>query len=200
VLGSGLDHIYPPEHRALAGEIAQSGAVIGEYALGVRPEARNFPPRNRIISGLSLVVVVVEAGEASGALITANFAAEQGREVFAVPGSIHNPASRGCHKLIQTGAQIMLSSEEVIEALNMDVVVRQEAMQLELPEGDVERAVYQQLGEDPIHVDELGARCGLPISAVTSALAMLELKGRARQAGGMSYIVARETPPEYRVE
>lgn len=200
VLGSGVDHIYPPEHRRLADEIAENGAVISEYALGVRPEGRNFPPRNRIISGLSLVVVVVEAGEASGALITANFAAEQGRDVFAVPGSIHSPASRGCHKLMRTGAQIMLSPQDVIEALNLDLVVRQEAMQLQLPEDDVQRAVYQELGQDPIHVDDLGERCGLPISAVTSALAMLELKGRARQAGGMTYVVARESSPEYRVE
>ncbi len=200
VLGSGVDRIYPPEHRRLAAEIVESGAVISEYALGVRPEAKNFPPRNRIISGLALVVVVVEAGETSGALITANFAAEQGRDVFAVPGSIHSHSSRGCHKLIQAGAQILISPQDVIEALNMDVVVRQEAIQLELPEDDVERAIFQELGEDPVHVDELGARCGLPISAVTSALAMLELKGRAQQAGGMTYVIAREASPGYRVE
>jgi DNA processing protein len=200
VLGSGLDHIYPPEHRGLAKEISAQGAVISEYGLGTRPEARNFPPRNRIISGLSLVVVVVEAGEASGALITANFAAEQGRDVFAVPGNIHSPTSRGCHKLIQSGAQILLSPGDVLEALNMDVAVRHEAVQMALPEDEVERAVYEILGDEPMHVDEVRSRCGLPIASVTSALAMLELKGRARQTGAMTFTLARERGLEYWVE
>lgn len=200
VLGSGLDHIYPPEHRQLAKRISGQGVVISEYGLGTQPEAKNFPPRNRIISGLSLVVVIVEAGQASGALITANFAAEQGREVFAVPGSIYSPSSKGCHKLIQSGAQILRSPGDVVEALNMDVAVRQEAVQMSLPEDDVERAIYEILGDEPIHVDEVQALAGLPIAQVTSALAMLELKGRARQTGAMTYTLAREPRLDYRLE
>ena len=200
VLGSGLDQIYPPEHRKLAESIAGNGAILSDYPLGTRPEPRNFPPRNRIISGLSLAVIVVEAGVGSGALITADFAGEQGREVFAVPGDIHRRTSQGTNRLIRSGARPLVSPEDVLEALNMDVVARQEVADEVLPEDDSERRVLDVLSSEPIHVDELQAKCGLPISQITASLAMLELKGRARQVGGMQYIRAREQRAEYRVE
>jgi len=200
VLGSGVDYIYPPEHARLAEMIAESGAVVSDYPLGTRPEPGNFPPRNRIISGLALVVVIVEAGESSGALITAEFAADQGREVFAVPGSIYSAASRGTNRLIQTGARPLLTADEVLEALNLDVLARQESVSEALPEDETERQLLQALTGEPLHVDELGALCGLPVARVSASLAMLELKGRVRQVGGMHYIRAREPQGEYRVE
>lgn len=200
VLGSGIDVVYPPEHRKLAEEISISGAVLTDYCLGRQPEPANFPARNRIISGLSLAVVVVEAGESSGALLTADFAAEQGREVLAVPGSIYNRASAGCNRLIQNGARPLLSASDVIEALNLEVTVRQSEARLHLPEDAVERQVLAALTQDPTHVDDVAARCGLPISQTSACLTMLELKGRARQVGGMSFVTVSEPQPTYRVE
>ena len=200
VLGSGLDRIYPPENRRLAERISQSGAVVSDYPLGTAPESGNFPPRNRIISGLSMAVVIVEAGEGSGALITADFAVEQGREVFAVPGSIFQGPSRGTNLLIRSGARPLVALEDVLEALNLEAVARQEAVSEALPQDDDEARVLAALTSEPVHVDEVQARCGLPASQVSASLAMLELKGRARQVGGMQYVRAREAPAEYRVE
>ena len=123
VLGSGLNRIYPPEHSHLAEWVAESGCVLTEYLLEADPEGRNFPAHNRIISGVSLAVVVVEAGERSGALITADFAADQGRDVFAVPGTIHRAASKGTNRLIQSGAYPLLELGEIVETLNLSLVV-----------------------------------------------------------------------------
>lgn len=200
VMGSGLDHIYPPEHRQLAEEIVRNGALITEYPLDTRPEARNFPIRNRIISGLSLIAVIIEAGESSGALITAHYAAEQGRDVFAVPGNIHSKASYGTNRLILDGARPLLNVEDVLEALNLDTVVRQEALSTFLPEDEIERIIYEKLSAEPIHVDELKAECNLPIATINASLTMLELKGRARQVGGMHYIRVHEMKQIYRVD
>jgi DNA processing protein len=200
VLGSGIDKIYPPEHRSLARKISVQGAIISEYGLGTAPEARNFPPRNRIISGLSLAVIVVEAGESSGALITAHFAAEQGRDVFAVPGSVHSKASRGTNRLIRNGAVPFLSLTDVLESLNLELIARQESVEDFLPEDEVERKIYETLSADPIHVDDIRAACDLPVSKITASLAMLELKGQARQVGGMHFIRVREVKHEYRVD
>ncbi|HEY70287.1 MAG TPA: DNA-protecting protein DprA [Anaerolineae bacterium] len=199
VLGSGLDQIYPPEHTHLAERICQSGAVLTDYPLGTKPEGRNFPPRNRIISGLSLAVVIVEAGEGSGALITADFAAEQGRELFAVPGSIYSPMSRGTNRLIQSGARPLNSADDLLEGLNLELITRQEQVDLELPEDETERRVYKTLSRDPLHVDEIQIQCGLEASEVTAALAMLEIKGRVQQVGGMQYVRARERRAGYRI-
>ena len=116
VLGSGVDVIYPSEHRSLAERMIASGAILSDYPVGTAPDGVNFPPRNRIISGLSLAVIVVEAGQKSGALITAEFAAEQGRDVFAVPGNINAPQSAGCNALIQQGARPLLQARDVLEA------------------------------------------------------------------------------------
>jgi DNA processing protein len=200
VLGSGLDRLYPPEHRHLAERIAGGGAVLSDYPLGTAPEAGNFPPRNRIISGLALAVVIVEAGEGSGALITADFAGEQGREVFAVPGSIYSRASRGTNRLIRSGARPLVAFEDVLEALNLDVVIRQEEVSQALPEDETEAKILAALSSEPVHVDELQARCGLPAAQISASLAMLELKGRARQVGGMHYVRAREPRADYQVE
>lgn len=198
VLGSGLDCIYPAEHRTLAQEIAQGqGAIISEYGLGVQPEAKNFPPRNRIISGLSLGVIIVEAGERSGALITTNFALEQNREVFAVPGNINSPVSRGPNKLIQEGAKLVRRVEDVLEELNLHMVVEQTAVQMVLPETAEEVALYTQLSAQPVHIDELSRATGLPSALVSSTLTLMELKGMVQQVGGMNYILLREDEPVY---
>jgi DNA processing protein len=200
VLGSGLDNLYPPEHRTLASEISMQGAVITDYALGTRPEARNFPPRNRIISGLALVAVIIEAGESSGALITAHFAVDQGREVFAVPGNINSRYSKGTNQLIRDGASPMLTIDDILVALNFDVIKRQEVIEEFNPEDENERLVYDRLSTVPIHVDEIGSQCGLPVSQINASLAMLELKGRARQVGGMQYVRVSDITASYRVE
>lgn len=199
VLGSGLDQIYPPEHRNLAQSIARSGAVVSDYPLGTSPEGGNFPARNRIIAGLSLAVIVVEAGDSSGALITADFAAEQGRDVFAVPGRIYDRGSRGTNRLIASGAFPVTSVEDVLEVLNLDVIARTVPRKPALPEDATERRVLKVLTSEPIHIDELRARCELPIAELTAALSMLELRGQARQVGGMHYVRAHEPRAEYRV-
>lgn len=200
VLGSGLDSIYPAEHRDLAQQIIGGhGAVISEYGLGIRPEAKNFPPRNRIISGLSLGVIVVEAGERSGALITTNFALEQDREVFAVPGNISSPVSKGPNKLIQEGAKLITSVDDVLEELNLQMVAEHTAVQMALPETNEEIALYTYLSAQPIHVDELSRETGLPSNTVSSTLTMMELKGMVHQVGGMKYVLSREPDPIYEI-
>ena len=201
VLGSGLDCVYPTEHRALAQQIiAGHGAVISEYGLGVQPEAKNFPPRNRVISGLSLGVVVVEAGEQSGALITTKFAIEQDREVFAVPGNINSPVSLGPNRLIQQGAKLVTRVEDILEELNLQLVAEQTAVQLALPESAEEIALYTQLTAQPVHIDELSRTTGLPSNVVSSTLTLMELKGMVRQVGGMNYVLGREPDPVYHVQ
>lgn len=198
VLGSGLDIIYPPENARLAAEIVERGALISVYPLGTQPEAGNFPPRNRIISGLSLGVVIVEAGESSGALITADYALEQGREVFAVPGNITSRMSRGTNRLIQQGAKPVMGVEDILEELNLTMVPEQLAMRELLPENATEKALLQHLSQEPTHIDELCQASGLPVAEVSAALTMMELKGLVRQVGGMHYVVAREPGPEWR--
>jgi DNA processing protein len=200
VLGSGLDNLYPPEHRQLAESIAQAGAVVSDYPLGTRPESVNFPPRNRIISGLAKGVVIVEAGEASGALITADFAAEQGRDVFAVPGSIFNPNARGTNKLLQQGARLVTGVSDILEELNFAMVAEQQAARTVLPVDPTEQALLAHLSADPVHIDELGAQVNLPMSQVSGALALMELKGLVRQVGGMNYVVAKDAKGSYSVE
>ena len=200
VLGSGVDVIYPAEGRKLAQTVVKRGALVSEYAMGTRPEAGNFPPRNRIISGLSLGVVIVEAGERSGALITADFALEQGREVFAVPGNIYRKKSLGTNKLIQQGAKPVLSVEDILEELNLTMVSQQAEVRAVVPENETEAALLEYITADPVHVDEIGQKSGLPIAQVSSTLALMELKGMVRQVGGMNYVLAREGRVEYVVD
>jgi len=200
VLGSGVDVLYPPEHRGMAVEIMECGAVVSEYGLGTRPEAGNFPPRNRIISGLSLGVLVVEAGQRSGALITAGFAAEQGRDVFAVPGNIFQRSSAGCNRLLRDGATPALSVSDVLEELNLTMVEQQVNVKAAVPASSVELRLLDHLSAEPVHVDDLCRTVDLPVSEVSGTLALMELKGQVRQAGGMTYILAREGSCGYRVE
>lgn len=199
VLGSGIDTIYPAEHRQLAQRINQQGAVISEYGLGVKPEAKNFPPRNRIISGLSLGVVVVEAGKRSGALITTNFALEQGREVFAVPGNVNSPASKGPNRLIQQGAKLVMGVDDILEELNMTMVAAQTAVQMVLPESTEEIALYAKMTTQPVHIDELTRQTGLATNIVSSTLTLMELKGIVRSVGGMNYALVHESRENYAV-
>jgi DNA processing protein len=199
VLGSGLDVIYPWEHRKLAEEVAGHGVLISEYGPGVQPEASNFPARNRIISGLSRGVIVVEAGEQSGALITADFAAEQGRDVFAVPGGIFQRNSKGTNRLIRDGAQPVLGASDVLEALNLTFVPQHVEAQMLFPTDATEAHLLEHLTDDPTHIDEVGRSAGLPIATVCSTLALMELKGLVRQVGGMNYVRAREAAPTYRI-
>jgi DNA processing protein len=199
VLGSGVDVIYPEQNRRLAEQLVQQGALISEYPLGTKPERTNFPPRNRLISGLSLGTVVVEAGARSGALITADFATEQGRDVFAVPGSIFQRSCEGANRLIRDGAKPVLVVEDVLEELNLAQVTQQAEVRATVPTTPTERAVLDLLGAEPVHVDELGRSADLPAPVVSSTLALLELKGLARQVSSMSYVLAREGRVEYQV-
>ncbi|HEY3344654.1 MAG TPA: DNA-processing protein DprA, partial [Anaerolineaceae bacterium] len=197
VLGSGVDRIYPPENTRLAERITGQGALISDYAPGTPPDGVNFPPRNRIISGLSTAVVVIEAGETSGALITASFAGEQGRDVYAVPGNIHAPQSIGANRLIQQGAHPLLRPEDLLEELDLRQVPQQRAARTALPADAVEAKLYAQLGKEPIHVDEIRQQTGLPIEIVSATLTVMELKGMVRQVGPMAFVVARERLANY---
>jgi DNA processing protein len=201
VLGSGPDNVYPPEHRDLARQIVRGrGAVISEYPLGTEPDAKNFPPRNRIISGLSLGVVVIEAGERSGATITTKRALEQGREVFAVPGNLNSLASRGTNRLIQRGeAKLITNADDVLEELNLHMVFEHTAVQKALPETEDEAALFEYLSGEPVHIDDLSRSTGLSSQVVSSTLTLLELKGIVRQVGGMNYVMVREPEPAYDV-
>jgi DNA processing protein len=199
VLGSGVDKIYPPEHRQLAEKMMEHGAIISDYAPGTPPDASNFPPRNRIISGLSLAVVVIEAGETSGALITAEFAAEQGREVFAVPGSILAPQSKGTNKLIQEGALPLLSVNDLMQALNLTRMGEHKAARKIIPADETEARLMNVLSAEPLHVDEIRNQSELPIEKVSATLALMELKGMVRQVGGMNYVAVREEQSDYLV-
>jgi DNA processing protein len=200
VLGNGLDQIYPPEHRAMAEKIIRQGALVSDYAPGTPPDKVNFPPRNRIISGLSLGVVVIEAGERSGALITAQFAAEQGREVFAVPGSITAPQSAGCNRLIQQGAHPLLDPREVLQALDLSALHEKRAVRVILPADETEARLLSNLTREPAHVDDLRAAVDLPVEKVSAALALMELKGMVRQVGGMRYVSVQDESGSYRLE
>ncbi len=189
VIGCGVDVTYPSDHRALAGQVMEQGALVSEFPMGAPPESRNFPRRNRLISGLSLGVLVVEAPDRSGALITAETAVEQGRDVFAVPGSIYNAMSAGTNRLIQDGAKLVMTVNDILDELNIAhqaVENRQTAEQI-APAGGTEAEILQRLGTDPTHIDELVRSCGLPVAVVTSTLTILELKGLARSVGAMQY-------------
>ena len=200
VLGSGVDQIYPPEHRSLAEQIMEHGAILSDYPPGTPPDAANFPPRNRIISGLARAVVVIEAGVGSGALITAAFAAEQGREVFAVPGNINAVQSKGTNLLIQQGARPLLSPQDILETLNLSMVSQQRTARRALPADAVEAQLYSLLGHEPLHVDEIRALTKLPIEKVSATLALMELKWMVRQVGGMHYVSVHEPQTDYQVD
>jgi DNA processing protein len=189
VTGCGIDTIYPPQNRDLAADIMSNGAIVTEFSVGAPPDKRNFPRRNRVISGMSLGVLVIEAPVSSGALITAESAAEQGRDVFAVPGNIFNANSHGTNRLIQDGAKLVQSVEDILNELHIahhDARTRTQTVQI-VPESETEAQIIAHLSADPIHVDDLARACGMPIAAVTSVLTILELKGLARKIGSMQY-------------
>lgn len=187
VLGSGIDVIYPSEHHPLSMQIAAHGAIVSEYPMGAPPDAENFPGRNRIISGLSLGTVVVEAAERSGSLITARFAAEQGREVFAVPGPV-GVRTRGTHQLLRDGAALAEGPEDVLREIAPHLRAAAPAATAPAPPvGGREAAVFAQLDETPRGVDEVMARTGLSAGAVLESLLLLELRGLVRQLPGHQF-------------
>jgi len=196
-MACGLDIVYPPEHLKLAQEVREAGALVSDYPLGTQPRGEYFPRRNRVMSGLSLGVLVVEGDVKSGAMITAGLALEQNREVFAVPGSIFSPQSRGTHQLLQEGAKLVQNAQDVLEELNLTMVPQQLEMKTLIPADDTEQKLLRHISTEPIHIDEVRRRSGLPIATVSSALAMLELKGLVRQMGSMSYVRAREAGAAY---
>ena len=193
VLGSGVDRAYPPEHEMLYRRISDSGAVISELPMGARPIAFNFPARNRLISGLSLGVVVVEATEKSGSLITASLAAEQGREVFAVPGEAGTSRSRGSHRLIRQGAKLVETVEDIIEEIAPQLSRRNgdaaPASARSLPEnsGPAARQIFALLKETSLQVDQVIEQSGLPAPQVLQVLLDLELQGFVCQTPGKIY-------------
>lgn len=198
VMACGIDKVYPPEHRDLARDIVSGrGVIVTDYPFGAEPESNHFPARNRLISGLSLGVVVIEAGEKSGALITSRFALEQNREVFAVPGNIHSPVSLGTNRLIQQGGKLVIRVEDILEELNLRMVADQAAAKVILPDTAEEAALITQLSSQPLHIDELSRLTGMPISMISSTLTLMELKGMVQQVGGMNYIRLRENEPSY---
>lgn len=200
VFASGLDIIYPSENERMVRDILEHGAIISEYPLGMKPRAENFPRRNRILSGLSLGVLVTEADEDSGAMITARDALEQDREVFAVPGSILSPSSRGTNRIIQMGeAKLVRTYTDILEELNLTTVARQIEMSELLPATETESLLISQLSAEPSHIDEVCRRSGLSAATVSSTLAMMELKGLVKQVGTMNYVLAREMRQEYKV-
>jgi len=200
IFACGLDTVYPGENAELARRIIQRGALISEYPLGTRPRPDSFPRRNRIMSGLSLGVLIIEAGESSGALITAHMALEQNREVFAIPGSVLSPVSRGTNHLIQEGAKLVRGYTDILEELNLTAIGHQIEMKEFIPASDTESLLLKHLGAEPTHIDEVCRSSDMPASTVSSTLAMMELRGLVKQVGAMNYVLAREVREEYRVK
>lgn len=183
VVGTGLDRVYPPQHHALAHRITEQGLLLSEFPLGTPPLPANFPMRNRIIAGLSLGTLVAEAAVRSGSLITARLAAEMGREVFAIPGSIHSPQSRGCHALIKVGAKLVEAAQDVMEELRRDIA-QLPATTTSAPSDA--QPLLEALGYDPCTLDSLAARTGWPLATLGAQLLELELQGHvARLPGGL---------------
>ncbi len=191
VLGCGIDLIYPPENRRLYQEMAEKGAIISEFPVGTPPDAVNFPRRNRIISGLSRGVLVVEAAEKSGSLITARFALEQGREVFAVPGNITFRASRGTNSLIKQGAKLVETVADIIGELPPEnAAIPQWAQKQKFDLSADEEKLCSLLADIPLHIDELTVRSGLTVPAVSAMLLRLELQGAVTQQSGKMFTLA----------
>lgn len=195
VLGCGIDKVYPPENRQLFQQIGSSGCLISECPFGTMPLAENFPRRNRIISGLSRGVLVVEAAEKSGSLITAQFALEQGRDVFAVPGSIHSIASRGCNRLIKSGAKLVDCVEDILEELPRRTPTAATAGEPSLPAprfslSPREATLYELLARSPLHIDDIITQTELTAAEVSSMLLHLELKGAIISLPGTHYAIS----------
>ena len=189
LIGTGADIVYPARHRDLAHRIAESGAIVSEFPLGTRPARSNFPRRNRIISALSRGVLVVEAALHSGSLVTARYAGEQGREVFAIPGSIHSPLSKGCHALIKQGAKLVESAADVFDELRLTrtPVPDVEASPARDPDAATGDPLLHALGFDPCDVEVVANRARMPVETVTARLLELELLGVVAALPGGRY-------------
>ncbi|NDY95890.1 DNA-processing protein DprA [Wenzhouxiangella limi] len=211
VAGTGLDRVYPARHRDLAQRIVRQGALVSTFPPGTEPRAGHFPARNRLISGMSLGTLVVEAGQRSGSLITARLASEQGREVFAIPGSVHNPLARGCHRLIREGAKLIETAEEVLEELrplagqlglalaarlatNPDEGLDSERAAPHVKLDEEQRRLLDAIGYDPTPVDEIIRRTQLTTAAVSSMLLLLELDGHVTAHAGGRYSRTHQGP------
>lgn len=194
VCATGLDRVYPARHRALAQKVADLGLLISEFPIGVGPQPEHFPRRNRLIAGLSLGVLVVEAAVGSGSLITARLAVEQGREVFAIPGSIHNPQARGCHQLIRQGAKLVESVDDILEEIGPQIgsALRDSAAASGPTCSATDEAsspIITALGHESLDFDQLAARSGLAVAELSTALLSLELAGRVAQGADGRYSV-----------
>ncbi len=193
VIGSGLDRnsIYPSSNRKLADMIAENGAVISEYPIGTEAMPYHFPARNRIISGLSLGVLVIEAAEKSGTFLTANHALGQNRQVFAIPGPIYSPSSVGPNNLIKMGAKLVCNVQDVLEELNLVSLTEQIEAKEIIPDTDEEALILKLLSHEPIHIDKIVIETKLDTATVSSTLTLMEMKGKAKNLGGMQYVIAR---------
>ncbi|HSC80815.1 MAG TPA: DNA-processing protein DprA [Chitinolyticbacter sp.] len=188
VVGTGLDRVYPAGNVSLAHEVAEHGLMISEFVLGTPPKAEHFPRRNRLIAALTRGVLVVEAALGSGSLITARQAADLGREVFAIPGSIHSPVARGCHRLIKDGAKLVESADDILSELGWhDAACRPVRADPVLPLGEIERSVLDAAGYDPVDFDTLLVRCGLTADALCAILLGLEMAGAVTTLPGGRY-------------
>lgn len=208
VTGTGLDRVYPPQHRRLAHDIAERGALVSEFPIGTPARPEHFPRRNRIISGLALGTLVVEAARRSGSLITARCAADQGREVFAIPGSIHNPLSRGCHRLLRDGAKLVETAQDVVEELQpMAAIAAVETSARSRETGPAADGhgrdpdhlhLLECLGFEPTPIDTLVERTGLTAEAVSSMLLLLELHNEVASVSGGLYVRLIPSEPDER--
>ena len=203
VIATGIDRVYPARHRDLAHKIVQNGAIVSEFPIGTQPKAENFPRRNRIISGLSYGTLVVEAALRSGSLITARLAMEQNREVFAIPGSIHNSLARGCHQLIRQGAKLVETAQDILEEMVIELgdnisiedtppqqisLESDESTQLSTDDSNMDMiTLLDSMGYDPVPVDQLVVLTGFSPEAVSSMLLMLELNNKISSNGGGTY-------------
>jgi DNA processing protein len=187
VLGSGIDVIYPPENRRLFERIAENGAVVSEYPLGTRPNSYNFPPRNRIISGFSLGVLVVEASPKSGSLITAKLALDQGRDVYAVPGNVYSYKAKGTHSLLKSGAKLVDNALDIVEELNITVKPIKENKDMAKDLSPELLMIYDFFQDEPIHIDNIISKTGLPSGRVSALLLDLELSGILKQLPGKMF-------------
>ena len=189
VLGSGIDNIYPPENKKIAVEIIENGAIISEYPIGTNPDAGNFPRRNRIISGLSLGILITEAGAKSGALITAFQALEQNREVFATPGPINSAKSAGTNQLIKEGAKLVQGTLDILQELDGQISITKKVKPKVMPSlKGLEKTIFEKLSDSPAHVDQLAEKCKKTVPEILSVLLTLELMGVVKQLSGKMFV------------
>jgi len=191
VLGSGIDKpsIYPRTNQYLADQIAEQGAVLSEFPVGALGQPQHFPQRNRIISGLSLGVLVIEAPERSGALITAREALEQNRDVFAIPGPLFSENSCGANNLIKMGAKLVTEANDILQELNLTLLTDFQRNKKILPDNPEEALIIKQLSKQPLHVDKLAQQTKLPIATLNSTLVLMEMKGKVRNLGANNYVI-----------